>query len=349
MNRILVVGAILAFCTPCTGQESGVENLLAQAEPAIQGQLNQVLETFETQTSGDFGSNVVVFQEIQKLKESTADKGEIAKQIAIFVATPGLDERQRLMAPVVLQLLQLQPKIVIRALAPHLDSENEHVRSFVRDWFQGHDVCAEGPSTLLALNYADYLDYVRGQLNRNEEVPTAFIKYIYERSPERALIVFNYANPILHAETVARLLEMQKKFKADWQKREKAELDKRFPLKMMSEQEINELQKRVDRQTNKLTLEERKQQWREVHLAEHLVSHAIWLKENDYEVRFYKTALPEANEQLENLSKHDGWWDRLYVAEIMRQHRELRQIEVLEKLNQDSNALVSKSAKAASR
>jgi hypothetical protein len=87
-------------------------------------------------------------------------------------------------------------------------------------------------------------------------------------------------------------------------------------------------------------------QRREIELAEHIVSNAIWLQKNGFNDRF-QAALPEATDELTKLAKHDQWWARLYVAEIMRQHRELRQPDVLQQLSTDSNSLVSEAAKSA--
>ena len=345
MNRILIATVILAFCTSCKAQETKAEQLLEQSEPAIQELISRVLDVRGPRV--DYRRSAVGSREIQSLYESTADKGELVKEIAVFATSSG--ESKPLLARMVLDMLDLPPKITIRVLAPHLGSENKNLRSFVRDWFHAHDICAKGPSGLLALNYEDYRNYVRGQIKRDEEVPTAFIEYLYDRSPGRALIVFHYANPIRHYETVANLLELQKQNRASQLQREKTELDKNFPPKMMSEEEFNEIQQRVDQQLSKsqLTSEEQKQQRREVLLAEQLVSHAIWLQDNDYDLRFLKTALPEAKEHLKKLSRHEGWWARLYVAEIMRRHREFRLDEVLERLSKDDNGLVRKTAKSA--
>jgi hypothetical protein len=80
-------------------------------------------------------------------------------------------------------------------------------------------------------------------------------------------------------------------------------------------------------------------------LAEHIISDAIWLRENRFEERFQMT-LPEAAGELAKLAKQEEWWARLYVVEIMRRHRELRDAAVLEQLRKDGNALVSAAAKS---
>ncbi|MEX2172066.1 MAG: hypothetical protein WD851_22285, partial [Pirellulales bacterium] len=209
-------------------------------------------------------------------------------------------------------------------------ADNEHLRSFVRDWFQSHDTCASGGLSLQSVNYSDYLEYVRGQLKLNEDVPTAFIEYLYERSPERALMVFYQANPQRHAATVARLREMQEELEADRQQLDD-EGASETPQQRKADRE-EEIRQKVESELR-----------REVLLAEHTVSNAIWLKEHRFGEEFQK-ALPEATSELAKLAKHDEWWVRLYVAEIMRQHRELRQRAVVQRLASDSNSLVSKAA-----
>lgn len=278
MRQSLILAVSLAICAPCSAQEANVEKLLAQSEPAIQDQINRVYNALN-QSGVDARSNVAAVQEIQALKESVADKGEIVKQLAIFAATPSGDEQQPLMANMILQLLDLPPSIVIRVLAPYLSADNANLRSFVRDWFQGHDnAAAPGPglSPLQRVNYEDYKNYVRGLLNTRQEAPAAFVDYIFERSPDRALLIFYYATAVQGGKEP------------------------------------------------------------DILLAEHIVSNAIWLKENKFDDRFQK-ALPEAIAELAKLAKRKEWWVRFYVAEIMRQHRELRQADIAQQLTGDSN------------
>lgn len=85
---------------------------------------------------------------------------------------------------------------------------------------------------------------------------------------------------------------------------------------------------------------------REILWGEHVVSNALWLKDNDFDERFQQ-ALPEAAKELAKLSKYDEWWARLYVAEIMRRYPALRQPAIVQQLAADSNALVSKAARSA--
>jgi hypothetical protein len=156
------------------------------------------------------------------------------------------------------------------------------------------------------VNYGDYRRYVGWKADHQEDVPGGFIKYIYDRSPGQALLVF--AGAFSNSDIAARLPAEAKA--ADGQKQ----------MKHMS--------------------------WRDIELAEHIVSNAIWLQKNGFNDRF-QAVLPEATDDLTKLAKHDQWWARLYVAEIMRQHRELRLPDVLQQLSTDSNELVSEAAKSA--
>ncbi len=155
-------------------------------------------------------------------------------------------------------------------------------------------------------------------MNRNEEVPAPFVQYIYERSPGRALLTFQSGNVDLSAQLHA----IRKNLEAARQGRETKGQD----------------ETRQQRQT-------RQNERREILLAEHIVSNAIWLNENGFAERFQK-ALPDAADELARLAKHDEWWVRLYVASIMRRHRELRAPAIVQQLTADSNELVSKAAKS---
>lgn len=169
----------------------------------------------------------------------------------------------------------------------------------------------------------DYRDYVRGRLNTNQEVPTAFVEYIYARQPGLALLVFADA----HQQTGIsdKLHVMREALEARRQGRE--------PGQGLAKQnrQIAIGQQQATKERN------------EIFLAEHIVSNAIWLKGNGFDERFQK-ALPEADAELAKLAKHNQWWARLYVAYVMQQHPELRQGDVLQQLSADGNALVSKAA-----
>jgi hypothetical protein len=226
MRQVLAFAASLAICSYCAAQEADVEKLLAQSEPAIQDQINRVYNVL-TQSGVDPQSNGAAFQEIQTLKDSIADKGEIVKQLAIFAATPG-DEQRPLMTNAILQLLDLPPKIVIRVLAPYPNADNPNLRSFVRDWFQAHDNAGTDVSPLDQIRYEDYKTYLRGLLNTRQEVPPAFVEYIYERSPDRALFVFYYATKWERGKEPDILLAEHIVSNAIWLKKNK--FDDRFQM-----------------------------------------------------------------------------------------------------------------------
>jgi len=322
MKAVLILAASLAPCAWCAAQDADVEQLMAQKSQAVQEQIARVYTALHQPGGIDTGSNVEAFRELQALKGTVADQGELVKQIAIFAATPTEDEQQPLVAVVILGWLQITPKITIRALAPYLDTKNPQLHSFLYDIFHGLDNA--DPSDRGAVNYCHYLEYVRWLFHHDQEVPAPFVKYIYERSPGRALLVFAYASG--SRDVVARLQLMRKTFEARQQGKE-------LEPQEVTAQQLEEREKVRSRAR------------RQIELAEHIVSNAIWLDKHGYIVRFQK-ALPEAKEALATLAEGE-WWARLYVAEIMRQHRELRQPDVLRQLSEDGNDLVSKAAKAA--
>ncbi|MCC6359273.1 MAG: hypothetical protein IT450_11055 [Phycisphaerales bacterium] len=79
--------------------------------------------------------------------------------------------------------------------------------------------------------------------------------------------------------------------------------------------------------------------------AEHVVADVLWkqqygfLKPSEIE--------PAAAAELTALVRHNAWWARLYVAEVMRQHAPFRRDEPLKILSHDANDLVRESATAA--
>jgi len=390
MNKILVFAVILTFCTPCSAQETSVEKLLAQSDLPMQEQFHQILKTFQVNAK-DPRTNAEALLKAHTLKISIADKGEIVKQVAIFAATPTCEEGQPLFALVILHVLDLRPDIVIRILAPYLDSDNRDLRSFVRHWFKGHDKSGSSWSPLKPVNFDDYADYVCRKISRSEEVPAAFVEYIYERSPNRALLVFLAADA--KRDSIARMMEMNKKDEAEQREREKNGKDAEMKRELREslkrwESEMRERDRNVQDPELRKKLEARwrerdknrqdtlalpptpppvtpklpdkftplrdemhrqrdEKRYKEIRLAEHIVSNVIWLKKKKFDERFQK-ALPEAKKQLAKLAEYDQWWARLYVVEIMRrhQHRELRLPDVLDKLSRDSNFTVSKLAKS---
>ncbi len=76
----------------------------------------------------------------------------------------------------------------------------------------------------------------------------------------------------------------------------------------------------------------------EVVWAKHVVDEMLWRKLH----RYLKPGEvpPEVLTQLDKLAKDGGWWVRLYVAEITRQHPELRDASIMERLRKDPIQLV---------
>ena len=313
--------------------QTDLQSLIAETQPEVQEQINRVYSLYLSPARDAHETKYEVLEELQRLKDITKEKHEIVKQLAIFVATTVSEEDMHTFAAgTMLDFLDVPPRIPIRVLAPYLDAENEQLRNFVRGWFHYHDSNEHihGKPPLGSVNYHEYMEYVRSRLNRSEEIPAGFIKYIYENHPGKALLVFAYANR--HGDIVARLLEMRKALEARRQGRE------------LTPEEIR--QSRETRRQDQLRQQKRKQRLSEILLAEHTVSNAIWLKENDEFPHRFQAAIPEARAQLQALAKKE-WWARLYVVYIMRQHPELRLEKVLQQLKEDRNELVREAAQAA--
>jgi hypothetical protein len=295
MRYSLILAA--CFCTPCAAQE------LPDANREVQAQFKQTYETINRLGVVSF-DNTEVLSEAQEIKQLVADEDEIVRQLAVFVATTeSSEDTHAIIALTIWRYLHVSPKAAIRVLAPYLDASNRPLRGFVRDWFQGHD------------DYDDYKKYVMLNVSRKEEVPVPFIKYLYGRSPGKALLVFRAGS----VDVRAQLQTVREQIEAAREGRE--------PTTPEQEQkEQRDSQKR-----------------REVLLAEHIVSNALWLHKNGFNERF-QAALPEAMAELEKLAKHNQWWARLYVVYIMRQNPVLLQDHVLRQLAEDENALVSEAA-----
>jgi hypothetical protein len=321
--QIVFVVLLIAGWKNVAVAQTATENLVAGSDPAIQAQISAV---FKSQ------SDVEVYREVQTLKKITDDKGEIVKQLAVFVVTTESAEEQHVLQAFAILLRRALPaSIPIRVLAPYLDSENERLRDFARMWFQYHDSHdrIHGRPPLGSVNYSDYKQYVGKRLARNEKIPAGFIKFLYERHPGKALLVFAYASR--YPDLAGRLQEIRTNLESARQGRAK------------SPDEVR--QQREKKRQDELRWQQAKAELSEILLAEHVIGNAIWLNENGFAERFQR-ALPEVNAELTNLAKHREWWARLYVAEIMRQHPELRQANVVQRLCTDSNALVSKAAKS---
>jgi hypothetical protein len=302
------------------------DTLIAESDPAIQAQITRTYNAFLA-AGGDVKTNCKALDEVRKLKEH---KSEVVKQLAIFVATTDSEEDSHvLLTGFMLNLIDPPPSVPIRVLAPYLDADNDKLRDFARMWFRYHDSHdrTHGRPPLGSVNYYQYMHYVGNQLVRNEEIPTAFIEYIYEQHPGKALLVFAYATRQAVGVGQLRIL--------------RAKLDARRQGRELEEHEARQL--RADRQQQEVRQQHAKELQYEILLAEHIVSNAIWLQENGFVDRFQK-ALPEANAQLAKLTYHKEWWVRLYVAKTMRLHPELRQDDAIKTLAKDSNPIVAKAA-----
>jgi len=321
MKLVLVLAVSLATCAYCSAQEADVELLMAHnMDPVVQEQISRTHAALGL-THFELDGNVKAFEELQKLKDVVADKGELVKQLAIFAATAAGDEQRPLAAVVILSRLQIPPKVTIRVLAPYLDTDDPTLHSFLYDIFHGLDHANSGP--FVCANYYDYLEYVRRQVNRNEEIPGPFIKYIYERSPGQALAVFRSAT----VDVSDYIQAINTSVEAAQQGRAPTEQERK---------EIRQIQ--AERQRDG-------QERREILLAEHIISNAIWLHKRGFNERF-QAALPDAMSELDKLAKHEEWWARLYVVYIMRQNPPLLRDKVLRQLGEDSNALVSEAAES---
>jgi hypothetical protein len=322
------------MATTCrAGTQTAAPSILAEADPAIQQQINRVYSFYLGPVNDAGNAKYEVLEELQRLKDITKEKDELVKQLAVFVATTVSEEDMHLFAAGgMLDFLEVSPRTAIRVLAPYLDTENENLREFVVMWFNSHDSHEHfhGKPPLGSVNYHEYMEYVTGRLNRNEEVPDGFIRYLYEKHPGKALLVFAYANRRTGAGPM--LQAMRKAFEARQQGRELTAEEKR--------------QMKATQEQTKLRQQHKKHELWEILLAEHTVSNAIWLKENDPYPHRFQAAIPDATAQLSGLTKKE-WWARLYVVHIMRQHPELRLEAVLQQLKDDRNELVREAAQAA--
>jgi hypothetical protein len=79
-------------------------------------------------------------------------------------------------------------------------------------------------------------------------------------------------------------------------------------------------------------------QWRPVLWAEHQVSDVRW--KWGYGFLDRDKVEPEAMEALHTLAVHPDWWARLYVAQVMKQHRPFRSESLIEMLCADADESV---------
>jgi hypothetical protein len=323
VRRLIALFVVTGWPSFAVGQ-TATEDLIASANPDVQRQIKKTYDTIHRLGVISY-DNVEVFGEAQKVKEliapqededdeivNLADEVEIMRQLAVFVATTESSENTHVIISwTIWRYLNVSPEATIRALAPYLDSSNGPLQDFARDFFQGHD------------GDEDYLDYVRWKVSRDEEIPAPLIKLLYERSPGQAMWVFQRGT----VDTRAQLQSIQTSVEANQQDRE---------LTPEEQEKINEVEAESKR---------RGREAREMLLAEHVISEALWLHKNGFIVRL-RAALPEALAGLEVLAKHDKWWARLYVVYIMRQNHVLMQDHILRQLAEDENALVREAATA---
>jgi hypothetical protein len=304
-------------------QETDVEKLIEKPDPAIQAQIQKVFDALQ-KAGVDVRCDMDVCREVRTLKKLSEDKDKLVRQLAIFVVTiQSAEDTHVLIAAGILNLLDFPPRIPIRVLASYLDTANRQLRDFARMWFASQDHAGsshEGAPPFKPVNYHDYLEYVQWKVNRKEDVPKPFIKYVFEQSSSRALLVFAHANS--HGDVPARMQAIRKSIEARQQGIEPP---------IGKGQELEEERQTLARER------------REIELAEHIISNAIWLNKHGYVVRFEK-ALPEVEEALALLAEGE-WWARLYVAHIMRRNPMLLKDNVMRQLREDENELVREATK----
>ncbi|MFO0788007.1 MAG: hypothetical protein U0805_01020 [Pirellulales bacterium] len=324
-NRFVIALLLLLGLANAMNAQQSVDKLIAKPDSNVQAQIQKLFNALQ-KVGDDPRSNFDVCREVLALKQLGVDKDELVEQLAIFVATTESDEDAHVLAAqAILALLDFSPSVPIRALAPYLDTDNRQLRDFARNWFGSHDMAHTAPPgspPIKPVNYEDYLEYVEWKVTHKEEVPAGFIKFIYDRSPGRALLVFAYANS--HGDVTARLEAIRKSIEARQQGLE--------PQVENGQQLEGGRQARLIKRSD-------------IELAEHIVSNAVWLKKNKFDERF-QAALPGANEQLDKLAKGE-WWGKLYVVYIMRQNPLMLRDKVLRGLADDENEIVSKAAKSA--
>ncbi len=74
--------------------------------------------------------------------------------------------------------------------------------------------------------------------------------------------------------------------------------------------------------------------------AEHVVSELMWLRRYGFIER--DAVDPAALQEIRNLARHERWWVRLYVAQMIGQHPELGDMGMVKTLLSDSHEVVRK-------
>lgn len=323
---ILLAALVISIGAIPANAQTETARLLAASNPEIQMEIRKVWDAMQSP-----GGDAQIVAKIVTLNDSVDDRHELMKQLAIFFATTkGEPETHSILALIILSRLEMPNSDAIRVLAPCLDSDNQQLRDLAEEWFQGHDGSTlRGRPPFGSSNYADYLAYARERYSKNEEVPTAFADYIFETDPGKALLVFAYSDGA--SEMTMRLQQIAQALQAARQNQERTPEVTRELHEQQQQYKLRKQQARAKRD--------------EIVLAEHIVNDAIWLDENGFAARFQQ-ALPVANAELAKLAKHDRWWARRYVAEIMRRHREFRQAEIVRQLSEDADAKVREVAKS---
>jgi hypothetical protein len=88
-------------------------------------------------------------------------------------------------------------------------------------------------------------------------------------------------------------------------------------------------------------------QIRQLFYAEHQISDVIWHERHRFDID--ATRLSNAKKALQQLSVHEKWWVRLYVAGVLQNHHTLRDEVVLRKLQNDENDVVRQLAADATK
>jgi hypothetical protein len=305
--------------------QTDTRSLVAEADPTIQSQIANIYTPLMT---GERESQCGSLVELQRLLDKSEDKAKFVKQMAIYAAIgPGSEGSHVLLSAFDLSRLELSSSVTIRVLAPYVDSDDENVQEFAEILLNSYGG-AQGRPPLGSVNYHEYMEYIRAQFARREEIPAGFIKYIYERNPGKALLAFAYADGVDN--TIAQIQGIREAMEARQEGREPT---------------ADELRQREEsKRLNQLRGHRTMQQRREVIWAEHAVSNAIWLRENKFPDPDDRASYA-ANTQLKLLSEMD-WWARLYVVYIMRRHPELRRDGVLKELAEDQHELVREMAQA---
>ncbi|MBW3596709.1 MAG: hypothetical protein KY475_05475 [Planctomycetes bacterium] len=79
----------------------------------------------------------------------------------------------------------------------------------------------------------------------------------------------------------------------------------------------------------------------------HVVQDVLWRARHEFEIEPQRRS--DAEQKLEELSKHKEWWVRLYVAEVLDRYPTLRSPALIERLTGDEHRLVREAASRAAQ